>query len=167
MQPEIGKIYDGKVTGITKFGAFVEIEDGVSGMVHISEIANTYVNEISEHVSVGDEVKVRILKIAEDGKISMSIKQATPLKNDFSRNASGDRRLGNPDRRPSGQRTERRGPGGDRRGAGRSATQEPQTPQDKFEDMLSKFKSSSDEKLGDFKKTMDSKRRNAARRRGQ
>jgi S1 RNA binding domain protein len=46
MQVEIGKIYEGKVTGITKFGAFVEIEQGVTGMVHISEVANTYVNEI-------------------------------------------------------------------------------------------------------------------------
>ena len=51
MQPEVGKIYEGKVKGITKYGAFVEIAEGVTGMVHISEVANTFVNEIREHLT--------------------------------------------------------------------------------------------------------------------
>ena len=53
MQLEVGKIYEGKVTGITKFGAFVELEKGTTGMVHISEIANTYVSEIKDHITEG------------------------------------------------------------------------------------------------------------------
>ena len=74
MQPEIGKIYEGKVTGITKFGAFVELEPNVSGMVHISEVANTFVSEIKDHLTEGQIVKVKVLVISEDGKISLSIK---------------------------------------------------------------------------------------------
>ena len=78
MQVEIGKIYEGKVTGITKFGAFVEIEQGVTGMVHISEVANTYVNEIKDHVTEGQVVKVKVISIGDDNKISLSIKKALP-----------------------------------------------------------------------------------------
>ena len=58
MQVEVGAVFEGKVTGITKFGAFVEMPDGKNGMVHISEVASTYVKEISDHVSVGQMVKV-------------------------------------------------------------------------------------------------------------
>ena len=68
MQLEVGKIYDGKVTGVTKFGAFVEVEKGVTGMVHISEVASTFVKEISDFITQGQEVKVKVLKV-EDGKI--------------------------------------------------------------------------------------------------
>ena len=75
MQPDVGKIYEGKVTGITKFGAFVELEPGVTGMVHISEVANTFVNEIRDHLTEGQQVKVKVLAVSEDGKISLSIKK--------------------------------------------------------------------------------------------
>ena len=68
MQPDVGKIYEGKVTGITKFGAFVELEPGVTGMVHISEVANTFVNEIRDHLTEGQQVKVKVLAVSEDGK---------------------------------------------------------------------------------------------------
>ena len=82
MQLEIGKIYDGKVTGITNYGAFVEVpvEDGkpITGMVHISEVANTFVNDIREFLTEEQEVKVKVLQINEQGKISMSIKKAMP-----------------------------------------------------------------------------------------
>ena len=78
MQPDVGKIYEGKVTGITKFGAFVELEPGVTGMVHISEVANTFVNEIRDHLTEGQQVKVKVLAVSEDGKISLSIKKALP-----------------------------------------------------------------------------------------
>ena len=76
MQVEVGKIYDGKVTGITNFGAFVDVSESVTGLVHISEVALSYVKNINEHLSVGDEVKVKVLSVDEKGKISMSIKQA-------------------------------------------------------------------------------------------
>ena len=76
MQLEVGMILEGKVTGITKFGAFVELPGGKTGMVHISEIAPTFVKEISEFVSEGDKVKVKIISISDESKISLSMKKA-------------------------------------------------------------------------------------------
>ena len=76
-QLEIGKIYNGKVKGITQYGAFVDIEGGGSGMVHISEIANTYVNDIRDHLTENQEVKVKVIGINEAGKVSLSIKKAS------------------------------------------------------------------------------------------
>lgn len=76
MQLEVGTIHEGKVTGITKFGAFVSLSDGKSGLVHISEIANTYVSDVRDHVTEGQQVKVKIIALGDDGKINMSIKKA-------------------------------------------------------------------------------------------
>ena len=76
MSLEVGAILEGKVTGITKFGAFVGLEGGKSGLVHISEVANAYVSDINEFLSVGQQVKVKVVSIAPDGKISLSIKKA-------------------------------------------------------------------------------------------
>ena len=76
MQLEVGAIVEGKVAGITKFGAFVALPGGKSGLVHISEIANTYVNDVHDHVQEGQTVKVKVLNIADDGKINLSIKKA-------------------------------------------------------------------------------------------
>ena len=78
MQAEVGQILSGKVTGITKFGVFVDLENGLTGMVHISEVSDTFVKEIADFVKLGDEVKVKILSIGEDKKISLSMKQANP-----------------------------------------------------------------------------------------
>ena len=60
MQLEVGNIYEGKVTGITKFGAFVELDKDTTGMVHISEVANTFVSEIKDHITEGETVKVKV-----------------------------------------------------------------------------------------------------------
>ena len=76
MSFEVGAILEGKVTGITKFGAFVGLEGGKSGLVHISEVANAYVSDINEFLAVGQQVKVKVVGIAPDGKISLSIKKA-------------------------------------------------------------------------------------------
>ena len=76
MQLEVGAIVEGKVTGFTAFGAFVEFEDGKKGMVHISEVALEFVKDIKDHLTVGQTVKVKVISIAEDGKISLSIKKA-------------------------------------------------------------------------------------------
>ena len=76
MQPTVGEIFEGKVTGITKFGAFVSLPDGSNGLVHISEIANTYVNDVHDHVSEGQTVKVKVIGISDTGKINLSIKKA-------------------------------------------------------------------------------------------
>ena len=77
MAIEVGMILEGKVSGITKFGAFVDLPESKTGMVHISEVAPTFINEISDYVKVGQEVKVKVLAI-NDGKISLSMKQALP-----------------------------------------------------------------------------------------
>ncbi len=82
MQAELGAIIEGKVTGITKFGAFVTMPDGTSGLVHISEIANTFVNDVNEYLTVGQQVRVKVVGITPEGKINLSIKKAvdTPVR---------------------------------------------------------------------------------------
>lgn len=76
MQLTVGEIYEGKVTKIMGFGAFVALPEGKSGLVHISEIANTYVNQITDHISEGQLVKVKVISVGDDGKINLSIKKA-------------------------------------------------------------------------------------------
>jgi len=76
MALEVGEVFEGKVTGITKFGAFVAMPDGKNGLVHISEIANTYVSDINEFVKEGQVVKVRVIGIGDGGKVNLSMKQA-------------------------------------------------------------------------------------------
>lgn len=78
MKLETGSIVTGKVTGITKFGAFVTIAPGKSGLVHISEIANTYVNDIHDFLTEGQDVEVKIINIDDAGRINLSIKAALP-----------------------------------------------------------------------------------------
>ena len=76
MQLEVGTVLEGKVTGITKFGAFVALPDGKSGLIHISEVANTFVSDVHDYLSEGQAVKVKVLSISPDGKISLSAKRA-------------------------------------------------------------------------------------------
>ncbi len=173
MQLEVGKIYEGKVTGITKFGAFVELERGTTGMVHISEIANTYVNEIKDHLTEGQTVKVKLLSLGEGGKISLSIKKALPAPE----KKQNDRRP-----RDNHQRGERRND--ENKSAPRQRRQRSDKPAQElsklpppefdvrttsgdadFEDMIAKFKASSEERFSDLKHVMDNKRRNTSRRR--
>ncbi len=147
---EVGMIVEGKVTGITKFGAFVDLEGGKTGMVHISEVAPTYVNDIKDHLTEGQTVKVKILTIGEDGKISLSIKKALPQqprKNNAPQSKGHDQVSARPQR---------------------NAGYEWQSPAKKaepssFEDMLSKFKQASDEKMSDLKR-MENKRGGYSRR---
>ena len=76
MELNVGTILEGKVTGITKFGAFVQLAPGKSGMVHISEITNTFVSDISQHLSEGQTVKVKVIGIDQANRINLSIKKA-------------------------------------------------------------------------------------------
>lgn len=76
MAIEVGSILDGVVTGIVKFGAFVQLDEDHSGLVHISEISDDYVKEVSDHLSKGQKVRVKVLNIEKDGKIALSMKQA-------------------------------------------------------------------------------------------
>jgi len=76
MSIEVGSKVKGKVTGITNFGAFIELGENKTGLVHISEVADTYVKDINDFLTVGDEVKVKVINVEKDGKIGLSIKKA-------------------------------------------------------------------------------------------
>ena len=137
MQLEVGMILEGKVTGITKFGAFVELPGGRTGMVHISEVAATFVKEIRDYVSENQTIKVKILNISEDGKISLSMKRAMDPPPRTGNSAPRQQRPGRPG---SYEWQSRRNEGGT------------------FEEMMSRFKQTSDEKMSDLKRCMESKR---------
>ncbi len=138
MRLEVGSIVDAKVTGITNFGAFVELPEGKKGMVHISEVAPTYVEKIADHLTVGQEVKVKVLSIGEDGKISLSIKKA--MEREKAQQHSGAKKQ----RHTSAQGTSAKGPG--------SFEWQPKHSDLSFEDMLSRFKQTSDEKISSLKR---------------
>ena len=142
MQLTTGEILEGKITGITNFGVFVDIGDGKSGMVHISEVANSYVSNINEHLKVGETVKVKVLNIADDGKIALSIKRAQPA--------------------PKSQPKERKQftqPKPDN-----SYTWTPRkNTATSFEEMMNQFKQSSDEKFSDLKRKNPDSTRNKRR----
>lgn len=168
MQLEIGKIYDGKVKGITNYGAFVEVpvegEKPITGMVHISEVANTFVNDIREFLTEEQEVKVKVLQINEQGKISMSIKKAMPEE----RSQQRPRRQSDRDNRGDrGDRAERGEQNNRNRRSDRGTVWEPkpQKPPTEmtFEDMMNRFKQNSEERMCDIKRNTD--RKNGSRRR--
>lgn len=154
MQLEEGLILEGKVTGITKFGAFVELPEGKTGMVHISEIAHTFVNEIRDHVQENQVVKVKVLGISDEGKISLSMKKAIeqPKNN---RRQDGDRY---PNRFNKAKESVNRPSNFD----WNDHRKDPAPAN--FEDMLSKFKKASDEKMSDLKRVTESKRGGFSRR---
>lgn len=72
----VGAILEGVVTGITPFGAFVELPGGVTGLVHISEVADAYVKDVKDYLKEQDKIKVKVINIDPKGKIGLSIKQA-------------------------------------------------------------------------------------------
>jgi S1 RNA binding domain protein len=151
MDFEIGSILTGKVTGITKFGAFVNLAPGKSGLVHISEIANTYVNDVHDFLTEGQEVKVKLISVDDAGRINLSIKQALPAAPAAPRPQAprpqqpprdpGQRPQSSyrPASRPSGSFTPRR-----------DYAQQANTPAPSFEDRLKRFMQDSDSKLADF-----------------
>ena len=117
MDLSVGAILEGKVKSITKFGAFILLPENRTGMVHISEVANTYVSDIRAHLTEGDIVRVKIIGIDESGKISLSIKRAKE-----------------PERRPPRPRQDSPAP------------QAPKAPLT-FEEKLKQFMSDSDSKI--------------------
>lgn len=143
MQLEVGTIVDGKVTGFTSFGAFIDLGEGKKGLVHISEVAAEYVKEIGDHLTVGQEVKIKILSIGDDGKISLSIKKAVEAPKQP--RPQGDRPQG---ARPQGYRPHAR-PANVWQGSKSSASD---SSSKSFEDMMAKFKQVSDEKMSDLKR---------------
>lgn len=149
-QLEIGKIYNGKVKGITQYGAFVDIDGGGTGMVHISEIANTFVNEIRDHLMENQEVKVKVIGVNEAGKVSLSIKKA--IEADHSA--------------PAAPRSHQKKSGDGSQNRSRANVWEPKKQQPlsemSFEDMMSRFKQTSEERQCDLKRSTD--RKNGTRR---
>lgn len=150
MEPQVGSILEGKVTTITKFGAFVSLENHRSGLVHISEIANTFVNDVHDFLQEGQQVKVLVLS-TEGGKINLSIKKALPKTEQ-----SGSTPRPAPAPRPvKPVRSFARAP---------QQTLPPSGDQ-AFEDKLKRFLSSSEGKMADLNRSMDGKRGGGRRRR--
>lgn len=84
MPVKVGSIVEGVVTGITNFGAFVQLPEGITGLVHISEVADSFVKDINLFLKKEDRVRVKVLSVENDGKIALSIRQAQP-RSSFSR----------------------------------------------------------------------------------
>ena len=142
MELAVGSIVTGKVTTITKFGAFVALPDGKSGLVHISEVAATFVNDVHDFLTEGQEVQVKILSVTPEGKINLSIKQVAPPPPRPARPAGGgQQRFG------GGGRPPRQGGGSRPMGFVRQAPKEPTD----FEDRLKQFMQASDSKLSELR----------------
>ncbi len=139
MSIEIGSKVEGKVTGITHFGAFVELPSGETGLVHISEIADSYVKDVNQFLKVNDVVTVKVINVEKDGKIGLSMKKAKETEQ-----APKPVRSERPARQPKFQRQ----------------------PAESFDDKVSKFLKDSEERLTTLKKKVDAKRGGRGSRRG-
>jgi S1 RNA binding domain protein len=147
MAIEVGTKLEGKVTGITHFGAFVDLTGGVTGLVHISEIADSYVKDVHEHLKINDMVMVKVINVDKDGKIGLSIRQAVDKPPELQQAQQPQQR---------GPRERGSGGGGGRPfnkqgggGAGRSPS---------FDDKLTRFLKDSEERISNLKKSTESKR---------
>lgn len=123
MQEETGKKVKGKVTGITNFGAFIKLEDGRSGLVHISQVSDDYVSDVHDFLTVGQEVEPSILSVDEKGRISFTLKQGKKKSQALSAKENAQPMVFEFAPPPAG-----------------------------FEDMLSRYKSASEEKIGDLRR---------------
>lgn len=144
MELAVGTIISGKVTAITKFGAFVSLPGGKSGLVHISEVAAAFVSDVHDYLTEGQEVTVKILSVSPEGKINLSIKQAQPQQ----------------ERPGAGPRSGGRSP---RPAQAAVAMQPPAEPS--FEDKLKQFMTQSDSKQSELNRYMAGKRGSGRRRR--
>ena len=137
MELTVGAVLEGKVKTITNFGAFVALPENKTGMVHISEVANSYVNDIRQHLTEGQDVKVMVIGL-ENGKINLSIKRLEPK----------------PQRENAPRRESRSGNGGGNQGGNRPAPVQPAAPKTAdqlFEEKLKAFMTESDSKLSSLK----------------
>ncbi len=162
MALEIGSIVDGVVTGIAKFGAFVELPDKKVGLVHISEVANEYVNDVNDYLKVQDKVKVKIISVDDKGKIALSIKQTQPP-------VQREKKFDHPHTEHRLENREFRGPrfsqprfhqkrGQDAKPPADYRSSRKHAPEMSFEDKLNRFLKDSDERLLDLKRNVESKR---------
>ena len=137
MAIELGSVVEGKVTRIMNFGAFVELEEKKIGLVHISEVADEYVNEVSDFLHEGDTVQAKVISIDNNGKIALSIKKL---------------------KQQQKQEEEKQFRNSKFKSAGRGDFKSNRQTSASFEDKLSKFLKDSDERLTDLKRKTDSKR---------
>ena len=145
MSIEVGSKLQGKVTGITNFGAFVELPDGSTGLVHISEVADNYVKDINDHLKVGDQVEVKVNNVEKNGKIGLSIKKAKdrPAPTQRSQNSNSQR----PRQSRSNDRNNYAKP-------------------ENFESKMAKFLKDSEDRLSSLKRHTESKRGGRGAKRG-
>ncbi|SES43411.1 S1 domain-containing RNA-binding protein [Psychrobacillus sp. OK032] len=143
MSIEVGSKVQGKVTGITNFGAFVELPGGSTGLVHISEVADNYVKDINEHLKVGDIVEVKVMNVEADGKIGLSIRKA----------------------KPQAERPER--PERSQRPRGNNRPNDRDRPvKENFEQKMTRFLKDSEDRLSTLKRATESKRGGRGAKRG-
>ena len=143
MELAVGTIVSGKVTTITKFGAFVALPGGKSGLVHISEVAGAFVSDVHDFLTEGQDVQVKILSVSPEGKINLSIKQAQPQQPRQSRPAY---------RSQSEQRLPQQ------RAAAPVAKAPAPAAEPSFEDKLKQFMTMSDSKMSELNRNRDGKR---------
>ena len=154
MSIEVGSKLQGKVTGITHFGAFVELPEGSTGLVHISEVADNYVKDINDHLQVGDQVEVKVINVEKDGKIGLSIKKAVEKKESDAPSSY--------QQRPRRNNDFRGGRGDNRGGRGNDA----RPPRENFEQKMARFLKDSEERMSSLKRNTESKRGGRGGRRG-
>lgn len=155
MALQVGDIVEGKVTGIKPFGAFVSLPEGKTGLVHISEVSYEFVQDLSAVLTDGQAVQVKVLSIAPDGKIALSIKRTQPA-------PERGARPQNTGARPAGNHRPKR------EEKPRVWQPKPAAPQGEmsFEDMMARYKSRSEEKIADLKRVTENHRGGYSRRRG-
>ena len=146
MSLSTGAIVNGKITGITNFGAFVETEDGTRGMIHISEISRSYVEDIKSILKVGQAVKVKVISVSDDGKVALSMKQLE--KADDAKKPAANRKQRRTEPPKQKKKYEPAPPvtsPGDFEWQSSSGG-------GSFEDMMSKFKRTSEDKMSDLER---------------
>lgn len=156
MALQVGDIVEGKVTGIKPFGAFVLLPENKTGLVHISEVSYEFVQDLAAVLEEGQTVKVKVITIAPDGKIALSIKRTQPAPERAPRQGGGARPQGGA---PRPQKRE---------APPRVWQPKPAAPQGdlSFEDMMARYKSQSEEKIADLKRVTENHRGGYSRRRG-
>ena len=157
MELTVGAIIEGKVKSITKFGAFITLPGNQTGMVHISEITHAYVNDIHDHLTEGQDVKVMVIGL-DNGKINLSIRrtQPAPQRPQNDRPKQGFDRPRQNDRPAAARPQENRPP---RPRPAQPVEKQPQS----FDDMLKQFMADSDRKISGLKQYSDRKTKNRRR----
>ncbi len=158
MSIEVGEKVNGKVSGITNFGAFVDLGDKKTGLVHISEVSNNFVKDIHDVLTVGDKVTVKVLSVGEDGKISLSIRKAGDnVQKNFGKNTKEERNQREGDFRNNGKGNDHKN--NSNAGKGRSfAPRKTENKKKDFDSLLAGFLKESDERLTSLKRNTEGKR---------